>query len=150
MNRSKSNSSFIQKQKETDIFNDDSISSFTNSNMNISDISNVSNRKNSSAVTQHISYNQNKNTLNHIINQDDSEMFSLSKQGHKIYSKPVASKIPRPKTPSTVTRKKNQTVRNTSNNNSYYSTSKHYTTRYRGTYSNQTTGGNSSKSFIIF
>ena len=152
MNRSKSksNTSLLQKQKETDIFNDDSISSFTNSNMNISNISNVNNRNNSSAVTHNISNIQNKNTLNHIINQDDSEMFSLSKQSKKIYSKPIAAKIPRPKTPSTLTRKNTQTVRNTSNNTSYYSTSKHYTTRYRGTYSNQTTGGNGSKSFIIF
>ena len=152
MNRSKSksNTSLLQKQKETDIFNDDSISSFTNSNMNISNISNVNNRNNCSAVTHNISNIQNKNTLNHIINQDDSEMFLLSKQSKKIYSKPIAAKIPRPKTPSTVTRKNTQTVRNTSNNTSYYSTSKHYTTRYRGTYSNQTTGGNGSKSFIIF
>ena len=152
MNRSKSksNTSLLQKQKETDIFNDDSISSFTNSNMNISNISNVNNRNNCSAVTHNISNIQNKNTLNHIINQDDSEMFSLSKQSKKIYSKPIAAKIPRPKTPSTLTRKNTQTVRNTSNNTSYYSTSKHYTTRYRGTYSNQTTGGNGSKSFIIF
>ena len=152
MNRSKSksNTSLLQKQKETDIFNDDSISSFTNSNMNISNISNVNNRNNCSAITHNISNIQNKNTLNHIINQDDSEMFSLSKQSKKIYSKPIAAKIPRPKTPSTLTRKNTQTVRNTSNNTSYYSTSKHYTTRYRGTYSNQTTGGNGSKSFIIF
>ena len=152
MNRSKSksNTSLLQKQKETDIFNDDSISSFTNSNMNISNISNVNNRNNCSAVTHNISNIQNKNTLNHIINQDDSEMFSLSKQSKKIHSKPIAAKIPRPKTPSTLTRKNTQTVRNTSNNTSYYSTSKHYTTRYRGTYSNQTTGGNGSKSFIIF
>ena len=68
----------------------------------------------------------------------------------KTYSKP---KIPRPKTPSTVSKKNSQTpikIRNTSNNNSYYTTSKYYSNRYRGTYSNQTTGGNSTKSFIIF
>lgn len=152
MNRSKgkSNTSFIQKQKENDIFNDESMSSFTNSNMNISNISNVINRPNSSVITNNISNIQNKNTLNHIINQDDSEMFSLNK---KVYSKPIASKIPRPKTPSTVTKRNIQTpskIRNTSNNNSYYNTSKYYSTRYRGTYSNQTTGGNSTKSFIIF
>ena len=130
MNRSKdkSNTSLIQKQKE--ISNDDSFSSFTNSNISRQNCSNISN-------------NQNKNTLNHIITQDD--MFNK-----KTYSNP---KIPRPKTPSTVSKKNSQTpikIRNTSNNNSYYTTSKYYSNRYRGTYSNQTTGGNSTKSFIIF
>ena len=129
----RSNRSLNQKQKETEIYNDDSFSSFTNStNSNV-------NNKNCSAV----------NTMNHIIHQDD--MFSL--QNKKTYSKPIASKIPRPKTPSSVSKKNSQTpskIRNTSNNNSYYTTSKYYSSRYRGSYSNQTTGGNSTKSFIIF
>lgn len=160
------------KQKETETFFDESINSYTNNFGNITtntnrdfNISNISNVNNINTSKKHsvffTSTNPNQNVINHIIHQEESEMFTVSNYHTKAikhkdsYSKPpqniIVKKIPKPKNPGMNKRiqsvDKTKATKNISKDMNY---SHFLTNRHKGTYSNQMTNGNSTKSFIIF
>ena len=159
------------KQKETETFFDESINSYTNNfgnittntnrDFNISNISNVNNNTSKKHSVFFNSTNPNQNIINHITHQEESEMFTISNYKTKpikhkdSYSKTpqniIIKRIPKPKNQGMNKRiqsvDKIKSAKNISKDMNY---SNFLTNRHKGTYSNQMTSGNSTKSFIIF
>ena len=102
-----------------------------------------------------------QNIINHITHQEESEMFTISNYKTKpikhkdSYSKTpqniIIKRIPKPKNQGMNKRiqsvDKIKSAKNISKDMNY---SNFLTNRHKGTYSNQMTSGNSTKSFIIF